>query len=84
MESVDPKTSRKTLFRFSEGPGTKKYPSKDGVRIRAKKKKCFNCLPGRYMHFKIISKGVLRHAEIPRPTTCARDVFRRTDSIGSF
>ena len=31
-----------------------------------KKENSLNLLPGRYMHFKIIPKGVLPHSEIPR------------------
>ena len=55
-----------TRFRSPKGPGTKKQPRKDGVRIWAKKENSFNSFPGRYLHFKTIPKGVLRHAEIRR------------------
>ena len=63
MESVCPKTCSDTHFRPPNGLGTKKKPTKDEVRVRVKQK---ILLSGRYLHLKMIPKGVLGHTEIPR------------------
>ena len=47
IESVCPKTSPETLSRPPKGPETKKQPTKDGVKVREKKKKPFSA---RYLH----------------------------------
>ena len=46
-----------------KGPGTKKKPKNDKVRVRGKQK---NSLSGHYLHIEMISKGAIGHAENPR------------------
>ena len=55
IESVYPNMSPKTFFWPPKGPGTKKLPSKDEVRVRVQTENSFS---GRYLHLKVIPKGV--------------------------
>ena len=60
------------IFRPPKRPGTKKYPTKDKVRVRVKQK--ILC-QGVICEFKMIPKGVLRHAEIPKDISLLRSLF---------